>query len=93
MDTLAKRQRKFTKVLAWMWVGVTATLLIVIAYGILSCYVSLKYEVEEPRMMDMANGAIEVTDRYVRELISWLWIVLAYLALNLIAVVRLALRR
>ena len=71
-----------------IWIMVSVVLLAIIGYILLGTSVSLKYEVEEPKMMGMRGEDLDDKEALLNQLIFILKTAAAYLVVNIIIVGR-----
>ena len=50
-----------------------------VAWSLLNTYVSFKYEIDEPGPKNFIGQDLKITAKYIKELITCLWISLGYL--------------
>ncbi|MES2458839.1 MAG: hypothetical protein V4594_25020 [Bacteroidota bacterium] len=72
------------KLIYKFWLIISVLLLIAIALQLLDTYVSLKYEVEEPKAMGKLGQALNDKESYLKTTIFYLWVSVGYLSINLV---------
>lgn len=72
------------KIIKIVWMFISVLLIIFVVFALVNSYVSVKYEVEEPVSTGKISEAIGERAKYLREMITWLWIFLSFLLGNMI---------
>jgi len=59
-----------------------------VAWGLLDAYVSLKYEVDEPRAMNKTGEELQIKAQYLHQFITWLWVGISYIFMIILICIR-----
>ena len=70
------------KMVLKIWMAISIVL------KLLDAYVSLKYEIDEPKAMDKISEALLDKERTIRKLIFWLWTIGVYLIGNIMVLIK-----
>lgn len=80
------------KLLIKIWLITTSILLIIVAVNLLDTYISLKYEIDEPKAMIKISEIFIEKEKYIKNSIVWFWVFGAYLLLNILFCTKLLLK-
>ena len=64
------------------WLGLTVIILMVVIWALINSYISLKYEVQEAKILSEVGAEVAVKENYLTERITWLWLLAGYLSIN-----------
>jgi hypothetical protein len=76
------------KIFVRIWIAFSLVLFGIICLKIYDCHVSLKYEVDEPRIMFGDKESIVDRQNDLQAKITWLWITLSYVLISIFVSVK-----
>lgn len=76
-----------------IWVVFSAILIFFIVLKLFDTYVSLKYEVDEVKAMGKISDALIDKEKYLKQIIFWLWTIGIYIITSFIIVLRYILKK
>lgn len=76
------------KIISKIWLLISVVALAIIALNLINAYVSLKYEVDEPKSLGKISDALFEKEKHLKQLIFWFWIFLCVLIGNILIVLK-----
>lgn len=58
-----------------------------IVFSLINTYVSIKYEVDEPKSMGKINDVLIEREKYLKQIIFWHWVFVCFVIGNILVVI------
>ena len=71
------------KLFVRIWIILSVVFICVIILKIFDCQVSLKYEVDEPRIMSDDSESVRFKEGELQDKIRWLWITFSFILVSI----------
>lgn len=76
------------KIFSKIWIVISFIVLALIILNLINAYISLKYEVEEPKSLGKISDILLEKEKHLKQLIFWFWVLLCFIIGNILVVIK-----